>query len=144
MFEIYRIVQSFNYWVIYAWYTYIYIKYTSLVFVLCNICYKVTIIFIIILVIFIFIISIFNWIIMIIFLIYIITVTSSAFKIYSSIIEEVKRLRIMFTVTTTLTCFSLLGILYLLGRTLIRWEKIQNTLRAVFSKNWAMKVKWPG
>ncbi|KAH0951758.1 hypothetical protein HN011_002854 [Eciton burchellii] len=59
---------------------------------------------------------------------------------YDDLREEVKRLRIMFTVTTTLTCFSLLGILYLLGRTLIRWEKIQNTLRAVFSKNWAMKA----
>lgn len=56
---------------------------------------------------------------------------------YDDLREEVEKLRVMFTVTTTLTCFSLLGILYLLGRTLIRWEKIQNTLRAVFSKNWA-------
>ncbi|XP_019887362.1 protein grindelwald isoform X3 [Ooceraea biroi] len=55
-------------------------------------------------------------------------------------LREVERLKIMFTVTTTLTCFSLLGILYLLGRTLIRWEKIQNTLRAVFSKNWAKQA----
>lgn len=59
----------------------------------------------------------------------------SSLKAYFSIIEQVQRLKNWFAITTTLTCFSLLGMLYLLGRTLIRWERIQNTLRAVFRKN---------
>ncbi|XP_025159976.1 protein grindelwald [Harpegnathos saltator] len=61
-------------------------------------------------------------------------------KQYDDLRDEVERLRIMFTVATTLTCLSLCGVLYLLGRTLIRWEKIQNTLRALFRKNWAKKA----
>ncbi|XP_070153562.1 protein grindelwald [Polyergus mexicanus] len=54
---------------------------------------------------------------------------------YDDLREQVQRLKNWFAITTTLTCFSLLGMLYLLGRTLIRWERIQNTLRAVFRKN---------
>lgn len=59
---------------------------------------------------------------------------------YDDLRDEVDRLRIMFTITTTLTCLSLFGILYLLGRTLLRWEKFHNTLRAVFTKNWAKQA----
>lgn len=60
-------------------------------------------------------------------------------EIYS-LAEEVERLRVMFAVLTTLTCLSLLAILYLLGRTLIRWEKIQKALRTAFTKSW-IKVR---
>ncbi|XP_029167243.1 protein grindelwald [Nylanderia fulva] len=56
---------------------------------------------------------------------------------YDDLREEVEKLKNWFAVTTTLTSFSLLGMLYLLGRTLIRWERIQNSLRTVFRKNLA-------
>ncbi|EFN70515.1 hypothetical protein EAG_01223 [Camponotus floridanus] len=56
---------------------------------------------------------------------------------YDDLREKVERFQNWFVITTTLTCFSLLGMLYLLGRTLIRWERIQNTLRTVFRKKLA-------
>ncbi|XP_014484745.1 PREDICTED: uncharacterized protein LOC106749610 [Dinoponera quadriceps] len=61
-------------------------------------------------------------------------------KQYNDLRDEVERLKTMFTVATTLTCLSLCGVLYLLGRTLIRWEKIKNTLPILFRKNWAKKT----
>ncbi|XP_020288751.1 protein grindelwald isoform X2 [Pseudomyrmex gracilis] len=53
---------------------------------------------------------------------------------YYDLKEEVERLKIRFTIITTLICILLLGMFYLLGRTLIQWEKIQNTLRALFTR----------
>lgn len=62
-------------------------------------------------------------------------------KIYSSITEEVEKLKYRFVITTTLTCFSLFGMLYLLGRTLIRWKRIQHSLQTVFRRNIRVKVR---
>lgn len=58
---------------------------------------------------------------------------------YDDLREEVEKLKYRFVITTTLTCFSLFGMLYLLGRTLIRWKRIQKSLQSVFRRN--IKVK---
>lgn len=58
---------------------------------------------------------------------------------YDDLREEIEKLKYRFVVTTTLTCFSLLGMLYLLGRTLIRWKRIQQSLQTLFRRN--IKVK---
>jgi len=65
----------------------------------------------------------------------------SSRKIYSSIIEEIEKLKYRFVITTTLTCFSLFGMLYLLGRTLIRWKRIQQSLQTVFRRDIKVKVR---
>ncbi|XP_012234015.1 uncharacterized protein [Linepithema humile] len=54
---------------------------------------------------------------------------------YDDLRAEVAKLKINFTVVIVLICFSLLGILYLLGRTLFWWERIQKFLRALFRNN---------
>ncbi|XP_032668732.1 protein grindelwald [Odontomachus brunneus] len=61
-------------------------------------------------------------------------------KQYDDLRDEVKRLQTMFTVTTTLSCLLLCAVLYLLGRPLLKWKKIQNTLRVLFRKNWVKKA----
>ncbi|KYN44686.1 hypothetical protein ALC56_00681 [Trachymyrmex septentrionalis] len=58
---------------------------------------------------------------------------------YDDLREEVERLKYRFVITTILTCFSLLGMLYLLARTLIRWKRIQESLQTIFRRN--IKVK---
>ncbi|XP_011865462.1 PREDICTED: uncharacterized protein LOC105560719 [Vollenhovia emeryi] len=58
---------------------------------------------------------------------------------YDDLREEVENLKYRFVITTTLTCLSLFGMLYLLGRTIIRWKKIQHTLQTIFRRN--IKVK---
>ncbi|XP_018315157.1 protein grindelwald isoform X1 [Mycetomoellerius zeteki] len=58
---------------------------------------------------------------------------------YDDLREEVEKLKYRFVITTILTCFSLLGMLYLLARTLIRWKRIQESLQTLFRRN--IKVK---
>ncbi|KAL6257634.1 hypothetical protein P5V15_011213 [Pogonomyrmex californicus] len=58
---------------------------------------------------------------------------------YDDLRDEIEKLKYRFVITTTLTCFSLFGMLYLLGRTLIRWKRIQNSLQTLFRRN--LKVK---
>ncbi|XP_024867286.1 protein grindelwald [Temnothorax curvispinosus] len=59
---------------------------------------------------------------------------------YDDLREEVEKLKYRFVITTTLTCFSLFGMLYLLGRTLIRWKRIQHSLQTVFRRNIKLKA----
>ncbi|XP_012540858.1 protein grindelwald [Monomorium pharaonis] len=58
---------------------------------------------------------------------------------YDDLREEIEKLKCRFVITTTLTCFSLFGMLYLLGRALIRRKRIQQSLQTVFRRN--IKVK---
>jgi len=60
---------------------------------------------------------------------------------YDDLREEIEKLEYRFVITTTLTCFSLFGMLYLLGRTLIRWKRIQQSLQTVFRRDIKVKVR---
>ncbi|XP_015175411.1 PREDICTED: protein grindelwald isoform X2 [Polistes dominula] len=55
-------------------------------------------------------------------------------------LREVDRLRILLSVTLTLTCLAIMVIVFLLIKTFIRCDKIGNAIRNVFSKKWVKKA----
>lgn len=61
-------------------------------------------------------------------------------KLEGDLREEIERQRTLLKISLSLTCLSLLAIIYLLARTLIKWQKVKTFLQKTFRKKW-LKVK---
>lgn len=63
--------------------------------------------------------------------------------LYSSqredLLEEIRRLKTLVTVTAILTSLAMLAVLLLFGRSLVRGQKVRNAVRKVFARSWLQK-----
>lgn len=63
-------------------------------------------------------------------------VLRSELEEYEDLRGEVRKLWIVCIVAITLTCFSVLGMLFLLARSVTRWKRFKSGIQGAFSKKW--------